>query len=218
MRTPMLALALAVWSVPAAGQVVDEGTFVVRQAGREIGREDFSIDTGRQGGAPGTSLRTHVRFPSVRPQFECEAILERRPGGEFVAAQFDITGKAGARRILAEASRQVLRIHTAANGSEAIREMPARPDLVILDDSLFALYAAVAELASEGGTRLTGVFPRSGRRTAFLARRVAPGNDSASTRILLSGDLTGTIWMDEDGHVTRLEFPATRLEVQRLRH
>ena len=67
-----------------------------------------------------------------------------------------------------------------AKGSESGRELPGGPDVVLLDDEVYSLYAPVADLATPAGERLTAIFPRTGKRAAFTARREpAAGEDGA---------------------------------------
>ena len=210
------ALAL-VFAIPAPASAQDEGTFIVRQAGREIGREDFTLQTGREGGADGTTIVSHTRYPGLAPSAEGRVIVERRADGTFAAAQFDLDQGRSIRHLLIESGNRLLRIRASGGGNEAVRELPASPDVVILDDSSFALYLAVAQLATPEGRRLVGVFPASGRRVPFSARRDA-GDDPSETRIILAGGLTGTLWLDAQGRLDRLAFPGEGLEVGRLRH
>ncbi|MEO8199200.1 MAG: hypothetical protein ABI679_01640 [Gemmatimonadota bacterium] len=194
-------------------QSVDQGTFSIRAAGREIGREEFSVATSRQGGAPGSTVISRVRIPAVTPRFTQETVLERRADGSFSAIE---VSKPGAGRALAELARNKLLIHFMSGGSEAIREWPAAPNMVGLADSAYAMFAAIADLATPDGLQLTGVYPVSGRRVPFTAKKL-PGDGTEGTRILLAGEITGTIWMDEAGRLTRMEFPQSGIEIVRLR-
>ena len=74
----------------------------------------------------------------------------------------------------------------------------------------------VADLATGQETLFSGVYPQGGRRVSFTARRV--GNGSEETRIVLAGEITGTIWLDNTGHLARIELPGSNLEVIRLRN
>ncbi len=215
MRYLSLALLLCI-SRPGGAQVVDEGTFSIRASGREIGREEFTVQGSRQGGAPGSTIISRVRYPAVIPQFTQETILERRPDESFSAIQVSYQSPSGSGRVLAEVARNRLRIHSTSGGSEAIRELPASSSMIGLADSAFALYGAIAELATPEGRRLTAVFPTTGKQLPFTARKVA-GDDSEGARILLAGEIVGTIWMDGSGHLTRMEFPRSGIEIVRLR-
>jgi hypothetical protein len=86
--------------------------------------------------------------------------------------------------------------------------------VVLLDDSVFALYHPVAELATVAGRTLTAIFPRSGKRATFTARRES-GSAGGAGRVTLSGDITGTLVTDAGGRLERLEFPGRGTVVTR---
>jgi hypothetical protein len=151
----------------------------------------------------------------VAATYTQESVVERRPDGSFANLVITYQSAQSSGRVIAETARNVLRIHTATGGKEAIREVPAPEHLIGLADSAFALYALVADLASEEGTRMTGVYPQSGRRLTFIARR--EGDAQEGTRIIMAGEITGTIWLDHSGHLTRIRFPESDLEIVRLR-
>jgi hypothetical protein len=196
------------------GQVIDEGTFSIRQAGREIGREDFSIRPGRQGVPTGSTVTSRVRLPAVNPRFTQESVLERKGDGSFANLVVTYSSRESSGRVIAEVSRNVLRIHSASGGSEGIRELAAPANLIGLEDSAFALYALVPDMATQDGGQLTGFFPRSGLRRNFTVRRESNGQEG--TRIVMAGELAGTIWLDGAGHLIRIEFPESNLEIVRL--
>ncbi|HEV8125285.1 MAG TPA: hypothetical protein VGP80_13650 [Gemmatimonadales bacterium] len=218
MRHLVVAFALT-FATGAEAQVLDQGTLVIKQGGREIGREEFVVRSGRTGGATGTTMVTRGRFPAVAPALSQEATVERKGDGSF--ANIQITREQGAQvgRFIAEVTpRNVLRIHASSSGgSEEVREYPGVPRLVGLADSAFALYSAVVPLATPGGETITAVYPDNGRRVTFSARRV-DGDDGSESRIVMSGDINGTIWLDASSHILRLEFPSVGLEAVRLRH
>jgi hypothetical protein len=57
--------------VPAGQAMAQEAPatkLVIQQGGREIGREEFTLQTGRGRGAPGSSLRATARYPANTPR------------------------------------------------------------------------------------------------------------------------------------------------------
>jgi hypothetical protein len=116
--------------------------------------------------------------------------------------------------ILAAGSGARLIVRTVAKGSESGRELPGGPDVVLLDDGVYSLYLPVAELATPSGRTLTAIFPRTGRRVTFTARRES-GSAGGASRVALSGDITGTLATDARGRLERLELPAQGTIVSR---
>src|SRR5919112_5617991 len=202
MRLAAVLLMLA----PAAQTWAQEPTakLVIRQAGREIGREEFTLTQGRGRGAPGTSLQASARYPATNPTLRLSATLERTPESALAKFQLDVEGPNGPTVILAAGSGARLIIRTVAKGSEAGRELPGGPDVVLLDDQVFSLYLSVADLATPSGKSLTAVFPRTARRASFVARREAGGGGGA--RVTLTGDIRGSLATDGQGRLLRLEL------------
>ena len=216
MRHFLVAVGLAC-ATGAEGQAPDQGTLVIKQAGRELGREEFVIRNGRAGGAQGTTITTRGRFPAVAPALTQEGVVERRSDGSFISMQVTREADPVVSRFLAEVTpRNVLRIHASTSGgAEGVREYPAVPRLIGLVENSFALYAAVVPLATPEGTTLTALFPEDGRRVAFNARK-DPGEGGTGSSIVMSGEINGTIWLDPNGQILRLELPSTGLEAVRL--
>lgn len=210
--------AVLLWFLPAAlASAQDlETKLVVTQEGRETGREEFTLRQGRGRGAPGSTLTAVARYPASNPLLKLAATLERTPEYALAKFQLDVEGPNGTTVILAAGSGARLIVRTVARGSEAGRELPGGPDVVLLDDSVYSLYTAVADLATPAGKSLTGVFPRTGRRASFVARRDGGGGTSA-TRVTLSGDINGTLATDSKGRLQRLEFPGSALLVTRAK-
>jgi hypothetical protein len=201
-----------------AGQVLAQDSsdtkLVIKQEGQEIGREEFSLTQGRGRGAPGSTLHATARYPDNNPNLRLAATLERTPESSLAKFQLDVDGPKGPTVILAAGSGARLIIRTVAKGSEAGRELPGGPDVVLLDENVFSLYVAVADLATPGGKALTAVFPRTARRASFVARREA-GAAGGGNRVTLSGDIRGTLATDARGRLIRLELPESATVVSR---
>jgi hypothetical protein len=191
----------------ALGQEALEARLVVTQEGRETGREEFTLRPGRGRGAPLS------RYPATIPLLKVAATLERTPEFALAKFQLDVEGPNGTTVILAAGSGARLIVRTVAKGSEAGRELPGGPDVVLLDESVYSLYTAVVDLATPSGKSLTGVFPRTGRRVSFVARRESAGSGAA--RVTLTGELTGTLATDSKGRLQRLELPGAGILVSR---
>jgi hypothetical protein len=155
-----------------------------------------------------------ARYPATNPLLKLAATLERTPESALAKFQLDVEGPTGTTVILAAGSGARLIVRTVAKGSEAGRELPGGPDVVLLDEGVYSLYTAVVDLATPSGKSLTGVFPRTSRRAAFVARRDA-GASGGAARVTLSGDINGTIATDAKGRLQRLELPGAGIVVTR---
>jgi hypothetical protein len=200
--------------LPAAAQEPLETKLVVTQNGQEIGREEFALRSTRGRGLPGTTIIAAARYPSTNPTTRLAATLERTPDSSLAKFQLDVESAGAVTVILAAGSGARLIVRTVAKGSESGRELPGGPDVVLLDDAVFSLYHPVAELATPAGRTLTAIFPRSGKRATFTARRES-GSAGAAGRVALSGEITGTLVTDANGRLERLELPAKGTVVTR---
>lgn len=187
----------------------------VQQNGREIGREEFTLTKSRGRGLAGTTVTSNARYPAVSPATRLNAVLERTPDFAIAKFQLEVDSAAGTTVILAAGSGARLIVRTVAKGSESGRELPGGPDVVLLDDGVYSLYSQLADLATPTGRQLTAIYPRTGKRATFAARREASG-EGGSTRTALSGDVTGTLVTDAEGRLERLELPGRSITVTRM--
>jgi hypothetical protein len=198
----------------AAAQEPPETKLVVTQGGQEIGREEFTLRPSRARGLPGSTIVATARYPSINPVTRLAATLERTPDLALAKFQLDVESAGAVTVILAAGSGARLIVRTVAKGSESGRELPGGPDVVLLDDQVFSLYHPVADLATAAGRTLTAIFPRTGKRATFTARRES-GSAGGASSIAMSGDITGTLVTDGQGRLERLELPAKGTIVKR---
>ena len=213
-RRTLLALVLMLQAAPTAAQQGDGVQLRVEENGRETGRESFSLQPGRGRGADGSTLTASARYPAVGPTTQLQAVLERTADYSLAKFQLEVESPSGPTVILAAGSGARLIVRTVARGSESGRELPGGPDVVLLDDGVHSLFVTVANLATPAGRRLTAIFPRSGKRAAFTARRES--GDGGTIRVTLAGDIAGTLVTDADGGLQRLELPGRGLVVSRI--
>ena len=214
MRLAVLLL-LTMQTLPAAAQEQSDAKLVVRQGDREVGREEFSLRPNRGRGLPGSTITASAKYPATNPTTQLSATLERTAEGALAKFQLDVESGGVVTVILAAGSGARLIVRTVGDGSESGRELPGGPDVVLLDEQVYSLYAAVADLATPAGRPLTAVFPRTGKRATFTARRESGGNGAAS-KIALTGDIAGSLEADGQGRVQRLELPAQGLIVTKV--
>jgi hypothetical protein len=215
LRRAVLPLLLMLQAAPSAAQQPDGIELRVEESGRETGRESFTLKPGRARGADGSTLTASARYPATSPTTQLQAVLERTADYSLAKFQLEVESPTGPTVILAAGSGARLIVRTVARGSESGRELPGGPDVVLLDEGLHSLFVTVANLATPAGRRLTAIFPRSGKRAAFTARREA-GGDGGMIRVTLTGDVAGTLVTDADGGLQRLELPGRSLIVSRV--
>jgi hypothetical protein len=213
-RAAALVLLLA---SPITSLVAQDGspiTLSITQGGKEIGREELTLTTGRGRGASGSTLSATARYPAVSPTKRLTVLLERTPEFAIAKFQLDVESPEGTTVILAAGSGARLIVRTVARGSESGRELPGGPDMVLLDEEVVSLYATIADLATPAGKRLTAIFPRTGKRASFTARVDATGQGEPLP-VVLTGDIVGTLSTDSEGRLRRLELPAENKVVKR---
>ena len=214
-RVLLLLLFLIPNGPSAAQQQGDVVRLSIQENGREIGREEFTLTKTRARGTAGTTLTANARSPVSTPTTRLSAVLERAPDLAIAKFQLEVDGPEGTTVILAAGSGARLIVRTVAKGSESGRELPGGPDVVLLDDGVNSLYCQVADLATPTGRQLTAIFPRTGKRATFTARR-EPGGEGGTIRTALSGDLAGTLVTDAEGRLQRLELPGRNITVTRM--
>jgi hypothetical protein len=95
---------------------------------------------------------------------------------------------------------------------------------VILDDSVFALYAVAAWFAAPTPASITAILPRQGRRETLAVRddgvlATTVNRDPARLhRVTITGGASGTVhvWLDDDGRPVKIEVPGRRLQAELL--
>jgi hypothetical protein len=197
---------------PLAGQVADEGTLTIRAGTREIGAESFRVTTGEAG----LRITTKVTYLVTRPPTELSASLERTVAAGDLAFQLEHRGGTAGSQTYAVQKRNRLTIRRVERGGEQASEAPGGPGLILLADSVFALYFQLLALAQDNGKTLTAVLPQSGRRLSFVVRRL-PSANAGGTLIRLSGGIEGEIALGNRGELLRISLPTLGLEATRKR-
>jgi hypothetical protein len=203
-------------AVHAQGVTVDEGTFRILVDGREIGTETFAIR--RSGtGADAQVIATaeiHMEVPEGR--------LDLRPalqasGVEMAvsAYQIKVSGHTQEEVYVTLGPRRFLTKVRSERGEQE-REYRATPGTLLLDTDVAHQYYFVSTRAAamNGGT-VPVIVPREGEVFDLTVTVVGPetiriGGTSVEARHLrLEGrQQTRDLWVDGEGRVLRLEFPA----------
>jgi len=202
----------------------DEGILVLHEDTLEVARESFSLAQGRlSGGDPGWTLQSTARYDRVRPVIVLSPTLEIRTDSQPVTLQFDVANPREPMRVLGQLGRNRYTVRTVSRSVERAREFPVELPLVVLDDSVFALYQIVAWHAGPRPVTLTAVIPRGPRRETLIVTDAGPAQTVVNDRTVTARHVTVSggqnqlvhLWLDDRGRIARLEIPSRRLVAER---
>ena len=199
----------------------DEGTFVVRDDTVEIARETFRLSPGL--GHGGWRLATAVRYDRTRPAVVLASTLEVSADSQPLSLSFDVADPREPMRVLGQLSRDRLTVRLLGRRTEGAREFPVTGRAVILDDSVYALYAFAALRAGPRPVILTAIVPRAGREETLrvedqgTAATVLNRDPATLRHITLTGGANGVVhlWLDSDGRLLKVEIPSRHVRVER---
>ncbi len=203
----------------------DEGTLVIREDAGEVAREGFRLSTVQVGEhAQHWKLVTNVRYGRGRPVVVLGPALEVGPDSQPVSLEYDVIEPQGPERILGQQGRARFVVRTLGRRTERAREFALSGPMVVLDDSVFALYRFVAWYARPVPRALAAIYPRSGRREALTVQDLGLAattlnRDPATLRhVTVTGGAAGDVhlWLAPDGRLVKIEIPARHLSVERL--
>jgi hypothetical protein len=202
------------------GQLLDDGTLVVRQDTVEVAREAFKLASGRiSNGRIGWTLSSAVRYDRVRPVITLAPILEVCCD----TLPFTLQDAVADPRILGEFRGGRFTVRLLSRTTERAREFPANGSTVVLDDSVFALYVFVVWRATPEPLTLTAIVPRGLRREQIVVQdhgtEATPVNRDAVTlrHVTVSGGANQLVhvWVDPAGRLMKVAIPSRDLTVER---
>lgn len=217
--TPVFLVMLLFSQVP-----VDEGTLVIHEDTVEMAHETFRIAAVRYSASEsGWRISARTRYDRLRPVVVLSPTLDIDSDSEPLSLNFEVANPRDPMRIRGERTRGRLTMRYLAPRAERAREFPVIQPMVILDDSVFAFYAAAAWRAGPRPVDVAVVVPRAGRREVVTVEDLgtAPTTVNGVAVTLRHVRLTGGanqivhIWL-ENGRLTRIEIPSRHLRVERL--
>jgi hypothetical protein len=216
-----LGLAAAAALAPGASAqsvLIDQGTFRLSLAGREIGRDSFNI----QRTGAGEDARIFVRGWVDVDRRRIESVVETTAGYGLTLYQAKITGAETA-DVMASVAGRRLETTVRSPAGEQIREARAREGAVVLEENVPHHYFFVGVLAREGGT-LPVIVPRADPQASVEVQSIRSesvsvgGQQIDARRLTLSvGGVERRVWVDAQGRVLRVEIPSTGFLAERLR-
>jgi hypothetical protein len=212
MRVLIAALVLGT-PLPLRAQVLYDATYSVQQNGKDIGTEHVVLRSGQaSGGVAGTRLELEGRFSGSTEVMR--GVITRTSTGAIEQLQLDSKGATGTESVRAVQKGGRFFITMSNQGARGGREVPGGPLVVMLDQQLQSLFLLAADLATPAGTQLTALYPRTGQKATFTAKRVDAGARGATVE--LAGDVIGRISLDAGGHVDHMDLPQAGIVVTKL--
>jgi len=218
----VVATALVALLVLRVGAPSDEGMLVIRQDTVEVAREVFRLSP--HAGRNGWTLASTVRFESGRSTVVLHPILEIGPDSLPLSLEYNVADPREPLRILGQLARGRFTVRLIGRRTERVREYPGAPPLVVLDDSVLALYLAAAWQARPEPRQINAVFPRSGRRDTLAVedrgiQATTLNRARQSLRhVTVTGGANGLVhlWLAPDGRLFKVEIPSRRASAERL--
>jgi hypothetical protein len=229
MRTQFLfgyILAGATAAAPLAAQTVtlDEGSFRLSVAGKEVGTEAFSI---RQNGTGETAVIIAVG----------RIVLDGEKGPQQLNSELQVAGgtlrpAAYEVRVQGAASEQIkgrvvggrFSAQIVSPAGEMMREYLAGDGAVVIDEGVAHQYYFLARRVDGKGARVPVIIPRLNRQVMAQvvdggAERIAIAGRAFDARryiVTLAGTPAREVWVDSEGRVLRLEIPERQFVAQRV--
>lgn len=208
-RRSRFALVVAAAIVPGlAAQEPVSYTLSISHDGVEVGQEVVRLRAA-SAGLPATTLTGMARYPALRARVQLTGVIERSGNGTLTAAQFDQQTPEHAWRTYVQAGARRLTIRTATEGRESAREYPFDPGTVVLDDSLFAPWIAVAALAGPHKTTIRAIWPRTGARGELTLERASTPDGGVVVRV--GGAVSAVIESERNGRLIQIILAAQGL-------
>ena len=211
-------------SADARTVTLDEGSFRLSIAGKEVGTETFSIrQSGAGEGAVIIAVGRVVLDGSGRAQ---ELSSELQVGGRSLrpaAYEVRVQGN-GAERITGRVVGSRFSAQIVSAAGESMREYLAGDGAVLADEGVAHHYYFLAKRLDAGATRIPIIIPRQNRQvtaqvSAAGSERIAVAGQSIDARkinVAPAGGTARTVWVDAEGRVLRLEIPGSDIVAQRV--
>jgi hypothetical protein len=217
----LLALASALASArgtSAQTVLIDAGSFRLSVAGREMGRDSFSI---RRTGAGEETRILAQGWIDVNSR-KISSMLETNGAYGLIRYQATVSGSEDA-RFQATVTGRRMEMAVRSQAGEQTREARAREGAVVLEENVAHHYFFLGALAREGA-RLPVIVPRVDEQadiqvgTITTERLAVGGQEVDAKRVQLTANgIERLIWVDAQGRLLRVEIPSTGFLAERLR-
>ena len=219
--TSALLLALATADAGAQTTLVDEGTFVLRENGREVGREVFAIR--RSGTGPGAVVVAQGRIELGESD---DLVTQLEVSGEgFRPATYAVQVEGTEpQRIAGRVAGGRFSARIVSPAGEMMREYLAGEGAVIVDEGVAHQYYFIAQRLDDATFTVPMIIPRQSRQvsasvTVGASENITIGGQSVAARRLTvspTGLPDRSVWVDSQGRVLRLEIEGRGMTAERL--
>src|SRR5437016_1672515 len=214
----LVAIVTLAATVHAQQRVLDSGTLMISRAGVLIGREEFTIRSGRASGSgDGFTIAATAYYPADRSQASLAITVELAADSEPASFQLNVLDQRQ-RRIYAQLGPRRVTVRTLTASGESVREYPGGSRTLAADDSSFALYAVLPGSAP-GAVHI--ISPREGRRAAHELKDLGLERTDVGARsvelhhLVLDGPSLTHLWFDEHDRLIKAEVPGAGLAASR---
>lgn len=217
------ALLLALTTADAGAQttLVDEGTFVLRENGREVGREVFAIR--RSGTGPGAVIVAQGRIELGESD---DLVTQLEVSGEgFRPATYAVQVEGTEpQRIAGRVAGGRFSARIISPAGEMMREYLAGEGAVIVDEGVAHQYFFIAQRLDAGSFTVPMIIPRQSRQVSAAVsvgavENITIGGESVAARRLTvspTGLPDRSVWVDAQGRVLRLEIEGRGMSAERI--
>jgi hypothetical protein len=214
---PLLVLALLLPALELRGQsvTIDEGSFRILVDGSEVGTETFAIRRSGSGADAQFIATAEVQMEVPEGRLDLRPALQASGGDMEVSAyQIKVSGHRQEEIYVTLGDRR-FRTSVRSERGEQEREYRASPGTVLLDTGVAHQYYFISSRVGSGGGTVPVIVPRESQQfdlrvTLVGTEQIQVGGEGVSARHFRlegSGE-TRELWVDEEGRVLRLEFPA----------
>lgn len=219
---PGLLLTLALAAAPAAAQnvVLDEGTFRLTRAGRDIGTETFTIRRVGQGAEAHVIANALIDLDLPSGRELIKPLLRAAPDLSVSAYQLEVSGRQPSEMaITLNGRRFVARTRTPSGEQE--REYRAAPGAALLEQDVAHQYWFLGQLPPDAAVSVLVPRARSQERVLVRAVRTEPlataaGPVEARHVTFEVGRDTHEVWFDTAGRVLKVSVPARGFVAERI--
>ena len=203
----------------------DEGTLVLREDTAVVGQETFAVVSLAANGTPnGWRVGSRARYGVGSRSVLYGPVVGIGPDTNLVSLEYEVAEPAGPLRILGQTGRGGrFTVRYLTPERERTREFSAGPGVLLLDDSVMALYLPAAWRARPTPTPMPALFARAMRQeTLTVADRGVEStqvNRAPATlhHITVTGGAARLVhlWLDPGGRLTKVEIPSRALVAER---